>query len=71
MHLALSGLVSFSDTLLVVSVLDIVYDCYLWLLCSPERVKQKPISNFDEHTHTHSFCPENKLTTDDITIKNL
>ena len=25
-------LVNFSDTLLVVSILDIVYDCHLWLL---------------------------------------
>ena len=25
-------LVSFSDTLLVVSILDIVYECHLWLL---------------------------------------
>ena len=25
-------LVNFSDTLLVVSILDLVYDCHLWLL---------------------------------------
>ena len=33
-------LISFSDTLLVVSTLDIVYDCNLGpLFCSPEGVK--------------------------------
>ena len=33
-------LISFSDTLLVVSILDIVYDCNLGpLFCSPEGVK--------------------------------
>ena len=30
-------LISFSDTLLVVSILDIVYDCHLWLLLQSGR----------------------------------
>ena len=39
-----------------------------------DKFKQKPTGNFNEDTHTHNFCLENKLTTDDygrIAIKIL
>ena len=39
-----------------------------------DTFKQKPTGNFNEDTHTHNFCLENKLTTDDygrIAIKIL